>query len=452
MKQTVFLNGQIFADGTGRPGTLTVESGLITGIHYGEHTAADFAAPYCEIIDCAGKMILPGVIDEHVHFRDPGLTHKGDMSSESRAAIAGGVTSFFDMPNTLPQTTDRAAWMAKMRRAAEVSYANYAFFPGVTDGNIGDLLSNDFTRIPGLKLFLGSSTGNMLVNNPDLLRRLFSSFRGVICVHAEDEDTINANRRRLEAKYPGGIPVGCHEEMRSAEACYNATRQVVELARETGARLHVMHVSTAAELEFFTPGPIAGKQITAETCPHYLTLTAESVEATGGLTKCNPALKADSDRKALLEAVADGRIDIIASDHAPHLLEEKTGRDLLGTPSGMPSVQFILPVMLELARQGYFSVGTVVERMASNPAALYGVCRRGAIKTGNVADMVIVDPDADYEVKRTDVISRCGWSPYEGMRLHNRVAQTWLNGSLAYADGVFPEKKAPALAIRFEHC
>ncbi len=452
MKQTVFLNGLIFADGTHRRGTLTVESGLITAIHYGDHTAADFAAPYCEIIDCEGKMILPGAIDEHVHFRDPGLTHKGDIATESRAAIAGGITSYFDMPNTLPQTTDRAAWMAKMRRAAEASYANYAFFPGVTEKNIGDLLSNDFSRIPGVKLFLGSSTGNMLVDNPDLLRRLFSTFRGVICVHAEDEDTINANRRRLEAEYPGGIPVGCHDRMRSAEACYNATRRVVELARETGARLHVLHVSTAAELEFFTPGPIEGKRITAETCPHYLTLTAESVEATGGLTKCNPALKTDADRKALLEAVADGRIDIIASDHAPHLLEEKTGHDLLGTPSGMPSVQYTLPVMLELAREGHFPVEKVVERMSTNPAILYEICRRGSIKPGNVADLAVIDPEADYEVTRAGVLSRCGWSPYEGMRLHNRVVQTWLNGALAYADGEFPEKKAPALALRFDHC
>lgn len=448
MKPVIFVNGLIVSDGFRFIGSVVTNGWMIKSVDMGRVDIRTIDRDVYEVVNCEGKFVLPGMIDEHVHFRDPGLTEKGDIATESRAALAGGVTSFFDMPNTSPQTTTIKAWEQKMQRAAQASAANYAFFLGATNDNLDQILAADYTRIPGVKLFMGSSTGGMLVDNDDTIVKLFRNFHRVIACHAESEAVIAANRRRLSAMYPGGIPLECHSSVRSARACFESTAHAVKLARATGARLHVMHITTAEELQLFNSGGITGKRITAETCPHYLCFTDKSVAETNGLTKCNPAIKTDDDRRELLRAVADGRIDVVATDHAPHLLSQKQGNALTAA-SGMPSVQFALPVMMTLAGRGYFTLEDVVERMASAPAKLYGVSRRGFIRQQYSADIVIVDPDADYTVDRADVISACGWSPYEGMRLRYRVEQTWVNGQQAYVDGRFTGRQT-ALPVRFD--
>lgn len=449
MKPKVLNNGLIISDGFRFVGSIVIDGGLITRVDMGQTDPADIPVENYDVYDCQGKFVLPGMIDEHVHFREPGMTEKGDIATESRAAIAGGITSFFDMPNTSPLTTNIEAWEQKMARAAEVSAANYAFFLGATNTNIDEILNADYTRVPGVKLFMGSSTGGMLVDNDTEIRRLFSKFHRVIACHAESEPVIAANRQRLQQQYPDGIPVGCHSLIRSRQACVEATSHAIALARETGARLHVMHVTTADELALFKPGNLTGKRITAETCPHYLCFTDESVERTGGLTKCNPAIKSEADRRELLRAVADGRIDTIGTDHAPHLLEQKLGGNALTAASGMPSVQFALPVMMQLAGKGYFTLEDVVDKMAAAPARLYGISRRGYLRQQYMADIVVVNPDDDYTITRDDVLSPCGWSPYEGMRLRYRVEQTWVNGEPAYINGKFTDRQTP-LAIRFD--
>lgn len=431
MKPTLFANGLIINEGFRFIGSVVIDGLMFSRVDYGRIDLREVDREVYDVVDCEGKMVIPGVIDEHVHFRDPGLTEKGDLATESRAAIAGGVTSFFDMPNTRPATTTIEAWEEKMQRAAAVSAANYAFFMGVANNNIDQLLAADPTRVPGAKLFLGSSTGNMLVDNDSVIASLFRSYHGVIACHAESEQIIAANRAALAARYPEGIPLGLHSTLRSREACVTATGHAVELARRTNARLHVMHVTTADELSFFSGRQVMEKRITAETCPHYLVFDESSVEATGGLTKCNPAIKTDNDRKALLNAVRDGRIDIIATDHAPHLLSQKTG-DALTAASGMPSVQFALPVMLQLARRGHFTYETVVEKMCCNPARLYNIDRRGFIRPDYCADLVIINPDCNYRIDPSDIISSCGWTPYKDFPMTFRVEQTWVNGRPAY--------------------
>lgn len=450
MKPILFTNGLIFNEGFRFIGTIEVADGMFRRVDYGRIALRDVDTEAYDIVDCEGKMVLPGVIDEHVHFRDPGMTEKGDIASESRAAVAGGVTSFFDMPNTRPATTSLEAWEEKMARAAEVSAANYAFFMGATHDNLDEILRADPTRVPGVKLFLGSSTGNMLLDDDNSLNQLFRNFRGVIACHAESERIIAANRRMLSEQYPEGIPTELHSQIRSREACVEATRHAVELARKNDARLHVLHVTTADELEFFSPGPVTAKRITAETCPHYLVFDDTSLLTTGGLTKCNPAIKTSADRRALRRAVADGLIDIIATDHAPHLLEQKQG-DALTAASGMPSVQFALPIMLQLARKGLFSYETVVDKMCANPARLYSIDRRGFIRPNFMADLVIVNPDCNYVIDNADVLSPCGWTPYAGIRLTFRVEQTWVNGAPAYVNaalaGTIPATPAKAIPL-----
>lgn len=423
---------------------------MIRSVDCGRIDLRDVDKTVYDIVDCEGKIVMPGVIDEHVHFRDPGLTEKGNLETESRAAIAGGVTSFFDMPNTRPATTTLEAWEEKTRRAAGVSAANYAFFLGVTNSNLDQILAADPTRVPGAKLFLGASTGNMLVDDDSVVSNLFRSFKGVIACHAESEQVIAASREALKKQYPDGIPVGLHHIVRSRQACVAASAHAVELARRTNARLHLLHVTTADELAFLSPGPITGKRITAETCPHYLIFNQDSVAQTGGLTKCNPAIKTDDDRKALLRAVEEGKIDVIATDHAPHLLSQKQG-DALTAASGMPSIRFSLALMLQLARKGHFTYEKVVEKMCANPATLYAIDRRGFLRPNYWADIVIVDPDADHVIDNSDVISICGWTPFAGMRINFRVEQTWVNGRLAY-DRRLKEKFTglqTALPIRF---
>jgi dihydroorotase len=447
MKPVIFANALIFNDGFRFVGNVVVANGMIDRVDCGRIDLNSVDRQAYNVVDCDGKFLLPGAIDEHVHFRDPGMTEKGDIQTESRAAIAGGVTSFFDMPNTRPATTTIEAWEEKNERAAEVSAANYAFFMGVTNENLKQIMAADPTRIPGAKLFLGSSTGNMLVDDDSLITQLFRNYKGVIACHAEQESEIRASREALLKQYPDGIPVELHHMVRSRQACITATAHAVELARQTNARLHLLHISTLDELNYLIAGPMQNKRITAETCPHYLLFNHE----TGGrLTKCNPAIKTEADRIALLAAVRSGKIDVIATDHAPHLLAQKQG-DALTATSGMPSVQFSLPLMLQLAKAGHFTYEKVVEKMCNNPALLFNVDRRGFIRHNFWADLTIVNPNCDYTISDADVISRCGWTPYAGQRLNFRVEQTWVNGRLAYDANLadpFTNRQTP-LAIRF---
>ncbi len=450
MKKIILAGGTVFTGDDSFIGSVVIDGERIAEVLRGPLNRDLYPDTEYDITDCTGRMVLPGAIDEHVHFRDPGLTEKGDMATESRAAVAGGVTSFFDMPNTKPQTTTREAWEEKMRRAAEVSVANYAFFPGATNSNADELLAMNPCAIPGIKVFMGSSTGDMLVDRNATLSRLFREFRGVIAVHAESEEVIRRNRAMLQKVHGDEIPLAKHHILRSRRACFEATEKAVRLAMETGARLHVMHISTVDELRFFSPGPVTGKRITCETCPHYLVFTAESVEATGGLTKCNPAIKEEVDRQALLKALRDGLIDVVATDHAPHLRAQKRGNALTAT-SGMPSVQFSLPVMLQLAKEGNFSYETVVQRMCAAPAQLFGVEERGFLRPGYRADVAVVAPCAPYTVTDDMVVSRCGWTPYAGKQLEFSVEQTWVNGRCVWCHGEIVPDVHAARPITFNH-
>lgn len=432
---TLIHNVRIVNEGRTFDGWLLIEGQLIGNI--GEGKADERLITESEnVVDGAGRLLLPGAIDEHVHFRDPGLTQKADMATESRAAVAGGVTSFIDMPNTIPMTVTCEAVEQKRSRAAEVSAANYGFFIGATNDNIDELLKADYTRVAGVKLFLGSSTGNMLVDSRSTISRLFAEVPALIAVHAEDESIIQARRKAVVERYGEDVGVEFHPVIRSHEACVEATRLAVETARANGARLHVLHISTADELQFFQPGPIADKRITAETCPQYLLFSDEQYPMLGARIKCNPAIKRPTDRDSLRGALAAGVIDVIATDHAPHLLSDKEGGALKAV-SGMPMIQFSLPIMIELAREGVVTLEEVVEKMAHNPAILFGIDRRGFLRPGYYADVVLVDYEVDaYPVTSDMVLSRCGWTPLEGAPLNCRVDATWVNGQLAYRHGV----------------
>lgn len=411
------------------------------------HAMGDGAAPEAllaasqEVIDAAGMLLIPGCIDDHVHFREPGLTHKADIASESRAAVAGGVTSYMDMPNTKPLTITAEALEEKFDIAARSSVANYSFFIGATNDNIDTLLSIDNKRVAGVKLFLGSSTGNMLVDESDVLHRLFRECRTLISVHSEDEAIIRERRAFYTGRFGEDLSVFYHPLIRSAEACYVCTERAVELARRYGTRLHVAHISTARELELFWAEPLLDKRITAEACVHHLWFTDNDYASLGTRIKCNPAIKTTADRNALRDAVNNGAIDLIATDHAPHLLSEKQGGALTAA-SGSPYVQFSLIMMLELVRQGVFSTVTVVEKMCHAPAMLYNIDRRGILRPGYYADMVLIDTNTRHTITKEDVLSKCGWSPLEGTTFHSRVFKTFVNGKCIYSDGVVADNLA----------
>ena len=411
------------------------------------HAMGDGAAPEAllaasqEVIDAAGMLLIPGGIDDHVHFREPGLTHKADIASESRAAVAGGVTSYMDMPNTKPLTITAEALEEKFDIAARSSVANYSFFIGATNDNIDTLLSIDNKRVAGVKLFLGSSTGNMLVDESDVLHRLFRECRTLISVHSEDEAIIRERRAFYTGRFGEDLSVFYHPLIRSAEACYVCTERAVELARRYGTRLHVAHISTARELELFWAEPLLDKRITAEACVHHLWFTDNDYASLGTRIKCNPAIKTTADRNALRDAVNNGAIDLIATDHAPHLLSEKQGGALTAA-SGSPYVQFSLIMMLELVRQGVFSTVTVVEKMCHAPAMLYNIDRRGILRPGYYADIVLIDTNTRHTVTKEEILSKCGWSPLEGTTFHSRVVKTFVNGKCIYSDGVVADNLA----------
>lgn len=443
----LLYNAKIVSDDRSFLGYVAVTDRLISSVGEGSPTD-ELLACADEAIDLGGRMLMPGVIDTHVHFRDPGLTEKGDMATESVAAVMGGVTSFIDMPNTLPATTTEALVDEKIRRAADVSVANYGFFIGATNSNIDVILKADFTRIAGVKLFVGSSTGNMLVDDESSISRLFRQIKVPVAVHAEDESTIARCREVVKAEYPDGeVPVERHPDIRSREACLTATRRVVDLARRWGTRLHVCHISTADELIFFKPGPVSEKQITAETCPHYLFFDSNDYERLGARIKCNPAIKDCSDRLALIKAVESGPIDTIATDHAPHLLSSKTG-GALKAASGMPGVEFALPLMLELADENpELTPERIVRLMCHNPAEIFGINGRGYIREGYYADLTAVG-DERFRVSDAGVSSRCGWTPLDGVTLRRRPVMTMVNGTIVMRDGVMTGNR-DACALEF---
>lgn len=433
MTKRILYNADIANEGRLFRGYIVIDEEIISDVVEGE--PAEAVLSDCnERVDVDGALVMPGVIDDQVHFRDPGLTHKADIATESAAAVAGGVTSYMDMPNTIPQTVTLEALEEKNRRASEVSVANYGFFIGATNDNLKTLVATDYHYTPGVKLFLGASTGNMLVDNRDTLRNIFSEVPAIIAIHSEDEAIIRRNRDFYIKKFGENLPIKFHPLIRSTEACYKSTARAVEWAHKYGTRLHVLHLSTARELELFSRGPVAGKQVTAEACVHHLWFTDEDYDTLGNLIKWNPAVKTWDDRTALRQALMSDYIDVVATDHAPHLLTEKQG-SCVKAASGGPLVQHSLLTMLELAREKVFSLDLVVRKMCHAPADLFGVVRRGYLRPGYYADIVVVDRDVPYVVRNENIMSKCGWSPFEGYRFHNTIRQTYVNGHLAYDQG-----------------
>lgn len=385
-------------------------------------------------IDAHGCFLMPGVIDDHVHFRDPGLTHKADMATETAAAAAGGVTSFMDMPNCNPQTTTIEALEDKFASAATKCVVNYSFYFGATNTNADLLKELDKTRVCGVKLFMGASTGNMLVDRMETLRRIFSEAGMLIATHCEDQAIIRRNTELFKERYGEDPDISLHPLIRSEEACWESSSLAVRLARETGARLHVLHVSTERELDLFEDKPLSEKRITAEACVSHLMFCDEDYKTLGTRIKCNPSIKTRRDRDALRQALATDRIDVVATDHAPHLLSEKQGGALKAV-SGMPMLQFSLVSMFELVREGVLTVEQVVQKMCHAPAELFRIRKRGYIRPGYQADLVIVNPDFEWHLTPACILSKCGWSPMENRLFHARVEKTLVNGTLVYSDG-----------------
>ena len=431
--RTVVQGGTIVNEGKTFDGTIVIEDGKITQIIQGN---TDPEASSDEVIDASGCFVLPGIIDDHVHFREPGLTEKADIDTESRAAAAGGVTTYFDMPNTVPQTTTLEALEEKFALAAKKSHVNYSFFFGVTNDNISLFPQLDPHRIPGIKLFMGSSTGNMLVDRRESLEQLFSSAKLPIMAHCEDTAIINRNMALAKQQYGDDPKVIHHPEIRSEEACYESTRLAVELAKKHGARLHVAHLSTARELDLFDPSSIfhLPSSITAEATVSHLYFSDRDYASLGTRIKCNPAIKSERDRESLQRALTDGRITVIGTDHAPHLLSQKEG-GCAKAVSGMPMIQFSLVTMLELVDNGVLTLERLVELMCHNPARLFEVRHRGFIREGYQADLVLVRPNAAWVCTKSIIQSKCGWSPMEGHMFLWRVERTLCNGHTVYADG-----------------
>lgn len=434
---TLIKNAKIVNEGSIFNGDILIEGEFITKID----TSISAKSANVNIFDAEGKYVIPGMIDDQVHFREPGLTHKANIETESRAAIAGGITSFIEMPNTNPQTTTIEKLNSKFAIAKETSFANYSFMFGGTNDNLEEILKVDPKQVAGLKLFLGSSTGDMLVDNPEVLEKIFSSTNLLISVHCEDEATIRANTEVYKERYGDNIPINLHPIIRSEEACYLSSSQAIKLAEKTGARLHVFHLSTGKETDLFTNKiPLKDKKITAEVCIHHLWFSDKDYDEKGTLIKWNPAVKTEKDRAQLLKALLDDRIDVIATDHAPHTIEEKSNV-YTKAPSGGPLVQHALPALLEMHHRGQISIEKIVEKTAHNPAILFEVEKRGYIKEGYYADLVIVDLNNPWTVKKDNILYKCGWSPFEGTTFKSRISHTFVNGGLAYKNFKFYDTK-----------
>lgn len=429
MSRTLIKDAMVVNEGLVQRASVLIENETIAGIFESDAPKAD------TVIDAAGKWLLPGVIDDHVHFRDPGLTHKADMASESLAAAAGGVTTVFDMPNCIPQTVTIDALNDKFSHAAETCIVNHSFYLGATHNNIDQIEKIDPNHVCGVKLFMGSSTGGMLLDDRDSLKALFNAAPVPVAVHCEETSIINANMERYTTQYGSEPPVKYHPLIRSEEACYASTSKALDVAAGTNVHLHILHLTTAHELELFSNGPLQGKQFTAEACPAHLWFTDADYSTKGTRIKCNPAIKTAADRDALRLALTDGHIDVIGTDHAPHLLSEKQG-GCRTAASGMPVLPYSLPAMLELMERGILKMTDVVRLMCHNPAQIFSIKERGYIRQGYKADLTLVSrTDQGYTVSDADVPNKCGWTPFDGEQFHWKVCVTWVNGHAVYNNG-----------------
>lgn len=428
----LIYNATIINEGRSFVGSVLIDGDSIKTI-YTRRPPEDILGR-AEIIDATGLWLMPGVIDDQVHFREPGLTHKGDIASESRAAIAGGVTSFMEMPNTKPQTTTIDELDKKYELGAEKSYANYSFYMGATNDNLKELKKVNPKDVCGVKVFMGSSTGNMLVDSRQTLQGIFAEIDMLIATHCEKEEIIQKNIAHYKQLLGDDIPLKYHPLIRSEEACYQSSAEAAELADKYGTQLHILHLSTAREVSLFDVKPLAEKKITGEVCVHHLWFSEEDYARYGTRIKWNPAVKTRADRAGLMQGLLNGRLDVVATDHAPHLWEEKQGGALTAA-SGGPLVQHSLQMMLELSRQGKLTKEQVVEKMCHAPAILYRIHKRGYIREGYFADMVLVDPDKPYTISKGNILYKCGWSPLEGETVSTSIAKTFLNGKIAFEDG-----------------
>lgn len=434
MGRILIKNGKLVNEGNIFERDILIEDNIIKRIDN------DISDQNAKIIDATGKYILPGVIDDQVHFREPGLTHKGNIATESRAAVAGGITTYMEQPNTNPQTTTIEKLEEKFEMASDISFANYSFLFGGTNDNLEEIKRLDKKACSGVKLFLGSSTGNMLVDDEEVIEKIFSNTEMVISAHCEDEGTIRRNLEKYKAEYGDDIPVEYHPQIRSVEACYLSSSKAIALAKKTGARLHVFHLSTGKEIDLFRNDiPLSEKKITAEVCIHHLWFSDEDYKSKGTLIKWNPAVKSASDRDLLWQALLDDRIDVIATDHAPHLIDEKDNV-YTKAPSGGPLVQHALPAMLEKFHDGTISLERIVEKMCHNPSILFDIEKRGYLREGYFADIAILDLDNPQKISKENIAYKCGWSPFEGNTFKSRITHTFVNGHLAYENGNFSEK------------
>ena len=433
MSSYLLKNGTVVNEGSSKEYDVLIRKNRIEKI--GKNLSDDSAT----IIDLAGKYIMPGCIDDQVHFREPGLTHKGNIYSESRAAVAGGITSFMEMPNTSPNATTQELLEDKYQIAKTHSIANYSFFMGATNDNLDEVLKTDASKVCGVKVFMGSSTGNMLVDNEKTLAGLFSNVPMLIATHCEDEQTVRKNLADAKLKYGTEIPIELHPVIRNEEACYLSSSLAVHLAERHGARLHVLHISTAKETELFNNQlSLKDKKITAEACVHHLWFSVEDYASKGTFIKWNPAVKTISDREGIWKALLDNRIDVVATDHAPHTIEEKKN-NYLNAPSGGPLVQHALISMMEHVKKGKITIERVVEKMAHNPAILFRIKERGFIREGYYADIVVVDPSRSYSVQQSNILYKCGWSPFEGYTFSSSINKTFVNGEIVYENNKVAE-------------
>jgi dihydroorotase len=444
MATTLIKNATIVNEGIIFKGNVLIENNFISKISKDEiNITAD------KIIDATGKYLFPGCIDDQVHFREPGLTHKGEIYTEAKAAVAGGITSYMEMPNTVPNTFTQQLLEEKYARAAEVSLANYSFFMGASNDNIDEVLKTNPQNVCGIKVFMGSSTGNMLVDKQETLEALFSKCKMLIATHCEDETIIKNNLALYKEKYGDDVPMECHPLIRSAEACYKSSSLAVELAKKHNTRLHILHISTAKELTLFdNTKPLKKKRITAEACIHHLWFSDADYKTKGAYIKWNPAVKTATDRDAILQGVLENKIDVIATDHAPHTIEEKE-QTYFKVPSGGPLVQHALVAMLELYQQKKITLEKIAEKMAHAVADCFQIEKRGYIREGYFADIVLVDINASWKVEKSNVLYKCGWSPFEGTTFHSRITHTFVNGNLIYDNGKFDESKK-GLRLTFE--
>jgi len=427
MSDLLITGGRIVNEGRTAEQDVLVRQGRIERID----SSVPPPSPSCKIIDASGKLVLPGLIDDQVHFREPGLTHKACIRTESRAAVAGGITTFFEMPNVSPPTLDMERLEEKCAVAAQDSVANYAFFLGASNENVEVIKAADPTRIAGIKVFMGSSTGNMLVDEEEVLEKIFRHAPATIATHCEHTPTILENEEAARREFGDEVPFSEHPKIRSREACLRSSSLAVELAKREEARLHVLHITTTEELSLFEPGH---DRITAEACVHHLWFEQSGYEKLGSLIKCNPAIKSGNDRAAIRQAVADGRISVLATDHAPHTWEEKQA-SYFNAPAGLPLAQHSLLLMLEMAKEGCFPIETVVERACHAPTRIFDVQDRGFLREGYWADLVIVDPDKETVVDESELFSQCNWSPFSGTRFSHSVELTLVSGQVAYSAG-----------------